>query len=167
MTPMFEDTTDRDKDQLSEIRELDKPSPAEPSDVPLLPVENIPVEVDPLAVVAFLSRERDMLVERLAMTEQLLKDAWKNVPVDNRILREAFKVDSPATCVECGQPTKWRTGSGRVRCHRRVAGVLEMICSSVPGTRRPKMGIPDEVWDILDGKVGAADADLESLDDDE
>lgn len=164
---LFEDTTDKDKDRLSEIRELDRPSPAEPSDLPLLPVENIPVEVDPLAVVAFLSREREMLIERLAMTEQLLKDAWKNVPVDNRILREASRADIAATCVECGQPTKWRTGTGKVRCHKKINGILEMVCSSIPGTKKAKMGIPDAVWDILDGKVGVADGELESLDDDD
>lgn len=140
-------------------RETTEPSAVEPTDI-LLPMSQ-GLHTDPLAVVAFLSKRRDELANELAMIEASLKAAWLVVPVDKNILRAAYKSDIPATCRECGRPTRWRTGTGFAQC--------QPDCSTrAQGhPRRAKLAIPQEVWDILEGgtlRVGEAE---ESLDDDE
>lgn len=127
-----------------------EPSASEPTDM-LLPAV-IAQATDPLAVVAYLSKRRDALAEELGMTEHLLHAAWKLVPADPNILRAPYKSDVAATCRECGESTKWRTGTGFAKC--------QPACHR-QGHR--KMAIPQEVWDILEGKI---DLSNESLDDD-
>lgn len=85
-----------------------------------------------------------------------LRDAWKLVPFDPSVTRKPYKSDIQATCRECGGPTLWRDNKGHAR---HVGG-----CPTSKQVRKTTHGIPQAVWDILDGLTGSEND--EKLDDD-
>jgi|SRR5712691_7038768 len=126
----------------------------EPSAAESASKEQIPRQEDMNEVIA-LSQRVAQIEQELELARLQLRDAWARVPVDPAILRQPYRSDIPVTCVECGRPTRWRTGKGHAHC--------QPECKVQAEARKTTVGIPQAVWDILDGVVAIGE---ENLDDD-
>ena len=139
-------------DRLAETTER---SPAEHTEAPAGPVEQIPSQHD-MTVVHNLSGVVARLEQELELARLQLRDAWALVPVDSSILKKPYKSDIAVTCRVCGKPTVWRTAKGLAE-HQ-----PECPAASSHSFGR-KNNVSQEVWDMLRGLTG--DDNDESLDD--
>lgn len=123
------------------------------------PADSIPSQHD-LAEVVHLSGVVARLEQELELARVQLRDAWARVPADPRILRGPYRSDIAIPCSECSKPTRWRTGKG-------IAMHPHGRCEMAGKGRRHTLGIPQDVWDIIEGKGLVPEVFDGSLDDDE